>query len=1009
MLTVEVRAITDTVNLTTPSLSSSEDGIINLNISSSLIDSDTSETQTIFISHLTGASLSAGTMLNHVWTLDSSQLSGLKLTPITHSDLDFTIKVTTLSVESAEGTTALISDMLAVELRAVADTGIVTIQAIQSISEDEVLNLNISSSLIDLDTSETQTIFIGSITGASLSAGTMLNHVWTLDPSQLSGLKLTPTAHSDLEFTIKVTTLSKESADGATALISDVLAVEVRAITDTGIITIQAVQPISEDEVLDLNISSSLIDIDTSETQTIFIGSITGASLSAGTMLNHVWTLDPSQLSGLKLTPTTHSDLDFTIKVTTLSKESAESTTALISDMLTVEVRAVADTVNLATPSLSSSEDEVINLNISSSLIDSDTSETQTIFISHLTGASLSAGTMLNHVWTLDSSQLSGLKLTPIIHSDIDFTIKVTTLSAESAEGTTALISDVLAIELRAIADTGIITIQAIQSISEDEVLNLNISSSLIDIDTSETQTIFIGSITGASLSAGTMLNDVWTLDPSQLSGLKLTPTTHSDLEFTIKVTTLSKESAEGTTALISDMLSVEIRAITDTAIITIQATQSISEDEILNLNISSSLIDIDTSETQTIFIGFITGASLSAGTMLNNVWTLDPSQLSGLKLTPTTHSDLEFTIKVTTLSKESAEGTTALISDTLAIEIRAVADTVNLTTTSSSSSEENIVNLNISSSLIDLDGSETQTIFIGNLTGASLSAGTMLNHVWTLDPSQLSGLKLTPIIHSDIDFTIKVTTLSAESAEGTTALISDTLAIELRAVADTGIITIQAVQSISEDEVLNLNISSSLIDIDTSETQTIFIGSITGASLSAGTMLNNVWTLDPSQLSGLKLTPTTHSDLEFTIKVTTLSKESAEGTTALISDMLAVEVRAITDSVNLTTPSLSSSEDGIINLNISSSLIDSDTSETQTIFISHLTGASLSAGTMLDHVWTLDPSQLSGLKLTPIIHSDLEFTIKVTTLSAESAEGTTALISDMLSIELRAVADTRR
>ena len=172
--------------------------------------------------------------------------------------------------------------MLAVELRAVADTGIVTIQAIQSISEDEVLNLNISSSLIDLDTSETQTIFIGSITGASLSAGTMLNHIWTLDPSQLSGLKLTPTAHSDLEFTIKVTTLSKESADGATALISDTLAVEVRAITDTGMITILAIQSISEDEVLDLNISSSLIDIDTSETQTIFIGSITGASLSAG-------------------------------------------------------------------------------------------------------------------------------------------------------------------------------------------------------------------------------------------------------------------------------------------------------------------------------------------------------------------------------------------------------------------------------------------------------------------------------------------------------------------------------------------------------------------------------------------------------------------------------------------------------------------------------------------------------------------------------------------------------
>ena len=46
--------------------------------------------------------------------------------------------------------------------------------------------------------------------------------------------------------------------------------------------------------------------------------------------------------------------------------------------------------------------------------------------------------------------------------------------------------------------------------------------------------------------------------------------------------------------------------------------------------------------------------------------------------------------------------------------------------------------------------------------------------------------------------------------------------------------------------------------------------------------------------------------------------------TTALITDMIAVEVRAIVPiQLDLTTPSLSSSEDDIINLNISSSLID--------------------------------------------------------------------------------------
>ena len=826
-----------------------EGSAFSLGLKISQLDNDGSESLTLIIHQLpSGVILNAQNAINGgngSWTIGNDEVSGLLLTPPISLVDNFSLSLTVLSKErdTQPGLeTAGISRIMFVSLRPRAYTA--DLQFGQSSgNEDSEIDVNLKISHFDRTGTETLTLFISNLpAGASLTKGISDSGIWTLNPLQYSGLTIKPAENSGDDITLLVTALSTETEPTIPALRTAINTVShvinVVPVTDSSSLILTSPLSVSEDEVVDLNISVSFIDDDGSETGFLIINDIpVGAKLSSGTVRVDIWTVATKELSGLKLNLIPDSDRDFTVSVTSVTTEKTEMETILKSGNIAINITAVADSMDIKIPSLSVSEDDIINLGLDFSLADSDLSEKSNFYITNVpASASLSLGVLNGNVWTLTQGQFKNVNLIQKENSDSDFTLNITGITQENNNASSTQITvRQMPITVRAVSDTGIITIQAVQSISEDEILQLNISSSLIDLDGSETQTIFIGSM-GASLSSGTVSNDVWTLSPNELSGLKLTPIPHSDLDFTINVTTLSSESADGATALISDILAIEIRAVSDTGIISVQAVGSISEDEVLSLNIFSSLIDSDGSETQTIFIDSITGSSLSAGTVLNNVWTLNSAQLSGLKLTPAAHSDLDFTVKITALSKESADGATILISDTLSVELRSVADTGNVTIQAIQSfSEDSILNLNISSSLIDSDGSETQTIFIGSITGSSLSAGTVLNNIWTLDSSQLSGLKLTPTTHTDLDFTIKVTTLSKESADGVTILVSDTLAIDIRANADTGIITVQAVQSTSEDEVLNLNISSSLIDIDGSETQTIFIGSITGCVIISG------------------------------------------------------------------------------------------------------------------------------------------------------------------------------
>ncbi|MBL8707342.1 MAG: hypothetical protein JNM30_21010, partial [Rhodospirillales bacterium] len=110
-------------------------------------------------------------------------------------------------------------------------------------------------------------------------------------------------------------------------------------------------------------------------------------------------------------------------------------------------------------------------------------------------------------------------------------------------------------------------------------------------------------------------------------------------------------------------------------------------EDKAVSLNLSAALGDVDGSESLSVSIsGVPSGAVLSAGTNQGGgVWVLTPAQLSGLKITPPSGSDADFTLQVTATATESNGGAQASTVANLSVTVAAVADAPTLSTAAAS------------------------------------------------------------------------------------------------------------------------------------------------------------------------------------------------------------------------------------------------------------------------------------------------------------------------------------
>ncbi|MCC9624374.1 tandem-95 repeat protein, partial [Thalassospira sp. MA62] len=964
-----------------------EDSAIHLDVSAALNDLDGGdETLSVVITGVPdGAVLSAGADNGDgSWTVSVGDLAGLSLTPPENFSGSFDLGITATSRE-ANGSTASSSESFTVNVDGVADGATLTVSDASG-REDTAIALDIDTEL--LDSSEDMSITITGVPdGASLSAGTDNGDgTWALDPADLDGLTFTPARNfsGEIDLTVRVSTTDGDD----TAVVMEQLTVDVAGVADAPTLYVADTSG-DEDTAIALNIDAGLTD--SSEVLSVTISGVPdGATLSAGTDNGDgTWTLNPSQLSGLTITPPENFSGSFDLGVTATSTDGTD--TASTSDSLTVDVAGVADTPILDVSDASGQEDSEIDLDVNAGLTDS--SETMSIMVSGVPdGARLSAGTDNGDgTWNLSPSDLENLRIEAADNYSGSFDLTVTVTSTDGDD--TNSISDTITVDVTGVADDPTLDVSDASG-NEDTAIALDINAGLTD--SSEVLSVTISGVPeGATLSAGTNNGDgSWTLNPSQLSGLTITPPENFSGSFDLGVTATSTDGSD--TASVGDTITVDVTGVADDPTLDVSDASG-NEDTAIALDIDAGLTD--SSEVLSVTIsGVPDGATLSTGTDNGDgSWTLSPAQLPGLTITPPENFSGSFDLGVTATSTDGSD--TATTSDSLTVDVAGVADDPTLDVSDASGNEDTAIALDIDAGLTD--SSEVLSVTISGVPdGATLSAGTNNGDgSWTLNPSQLSGLTITPPENFSGSFELGVTATSTDGSD--TATTSDSLTVDVAGVADDPTLDV-ANASGNEDTAIALDIDAGLTD--SSEVLAVTISGVPdGASLSAGTDNGDgTWTLSPAQLSGLTITPPENFSGSFDLGVTATSTDGSD--TASVGDTITVDVAGVADDPTLDVSDASGNEDTAIALDIDAGLTDS--SEVLAVTISGVPdGASLSAGTNNgDGSWTLSPSQLSGLTITPPENFSGSFDLGVTATSTDGSD--TATTSDSLTVDVTGVAD---
>ncbi|MBF0249593.1 MAG: tandem-95 repeat protein, partial [Alphaproteobacteria bacterium] len=256
--------------------------------------------------------------------------------------------------------------------------------------------------------------------------------------------------------------------------------------------------------------------------------------------------------------------------------------------------------------------------------------------------------------------------------------------------------------------------------------------------------------------------------------------------------------------------------------------------------------------------------------------------------------------------------------------------------------------------------------VFSGQLQAADLEGGELVFSLAT-DGAPVNG---TVVVNADGTFTYipktdfgGTDTFTYLVTDANGAVATATVTVTVTPVVDVPQVAAANVTGF-EDGAVALTIAATM-PADTTHTvaSVVVTGVPSGAALSVGTDNGDgTWTLRPSQLSSLSLTPPKDFNGTLNLGVQAVSSDGGVATSSF-----SVNVAPVADTPQLAVADVTGAEDSSIMLTIATAMAGSTNETVESILLTGVpVGAALSAGTDNgDGTWTLMPSDLGGLTLT--------------------------------------------
>ena len=632
------------------------------------------------------------------------------------------------------------------------------------------------------------------------------------------GPVLSPPADSDENLpNLLLTATNTSTVTGLSTTLTSTVNVFTDAVADVPTLVAQDATGV-EDAVLPVQISTSVTDVDGSETITfITIANVpAGFTLSAGTYdaVSGLWTLSPAELAGLTMTPPAGYFGSVTLDVVTHNEETNKSDSDFDS---TNDTNSNTDQMVLTWKPVVNPPDIKVNNGVDDAIVKEDGTvdvpivanlgaggsgnEILTVTVTGINpswGFSALVGTYnaATGTWTavLPAGQnlSTVMTFTPPADSDLDLTGLVAIATAfEPATSTSASANDGFNIITDAVADAPGIDVSN-ASTAENTLNTVGVTSFLADLDGSELITGYqiSGVPSGFSFNQGTDLGGgIWSFTPAQVAGLTMSSPANYNGTITLTATVFNTENpvSDGEDDFTdnnnsaSDQFTLTWTPVINPPYIVVNDgidDAFVKEDGSVVVPITAALgADPSPSEYLTVTVTGISsswGFSAPVGTYnpATGTWTVILAAGQNLDtaftFTPPANSDIDLNgLVATVVATDPSSGLSASDSDAFRVVTDAVADVPTITASAPFVEQGTPVSITINAAVTDTDGSETITGYriSSVLDGFTFNQGTNLGGgVWEFTPAEIVGLTLTaPSDYYGIDY-LTVTALNAET-----------------------------------------------------------------------------------------------------------------------------------------------------------------------------------------------------------------------------------------------------